>query len=180
MARERRRVNPAPRELTTAAGARYACGVIEDADARRRAFSANAPRLRETLVDELSSCIARAATLSDDEACVLRHVLAYAGFTEAGDLRIPGLKPLWGESASYVPAVRRPAENVRFAVRLLVRRGVLRGVGDEIALDADVVRGLPATPPPFAPPPAEPATRPRGAVKKRPRAAPVRAKKKKR
>jgi len=107
--------------------------MAEDADARRRAFTANAPAARAALVAELAACAARVATLSEDERAVLAHVLAHAGYTEAGDLRVPGLAPLWGEAASYVPAVRLPPERVRAAARLLLRRRLLRGVDDELA-----------------------------------------------
>ena len=114
--------------------------MTEDAGGRRRAFAAEAPARRAALVSELSDCLARAETLSAAEAAVLRHVFAYAGFTEAGDLRIPALAPLWGEGASYVPAVRREPVEVRAAVRLLLRRGVFLVVGDEVGLDAEAVR----------------------------------------
>lgn len=118
--------------------------MAEDADARRRAFVARAPQLRVALVSELSACVARAPTLTPDESAVLRHVLAFAGYAETGVLRIPGLAPLWGEAVSYVPPVRLPPENVRAAARLLLRRGVLRPEGDELALDAGVLRALAA------------------------------------
>jgi hypothetical protein len=114
--------------------------MTEDAESRRRAFASEAPARRAALVAELSECLARAETLTAAEAAVLRHVFAYAGFTEAGDLRIPALASLWGEGASYVPAVRREASEVRAAVRLLVRRGAFLVVGDEVALDPDAVR----------------------------------------
>jgi hypothetical protein len=140
--------------------------MAEDADARRRAFTANAPAARAALVAELAACAARVATLSEDERAVLAHVLAHAGYTEAGDLRVPGLAPLWGEAASYVPAVRLPPERVRAAARLLLRRRLLRGVDDELAVDAGVLRGLAAqSPAPAAPP----APRARRARKKSPR-----------
>lgn len=118
--------------------------MAEDADARRRAFVARAPQLRVALVSELSACVARAPTLTPDESAVLRHVLAFAGYVETGVLRIPGLAPLWGEAVSYVPPVRLPPENVRAAARLLLRRGVLRAEGDELAVDAETLRGLAA------------------------------------
>jgi hypothetical protein len=155
--------------------------MTEDAEARRRAFSANAPQMRAALVAELWDCVVRAPTLNDDEVFVLRHVLAYAGYTESGDLRIPGLAPLWGEVPSYVPAVRRAPESVRAAVRLLVRRGVFSVVGSEVALDAAAVRGLVVPPVPLPPPPpaAAPAPRAKRAPKKRRRASPRRAAQKK-
>jgi hypothetical protein len=157
--------------------------MTEDIDARRRAFSSNAPQLRAALVAELADCVVRAPTLTADEASVIRHVIAYAGFTESGDLRIPGLSLLWGEEKSYVPAVRLPPEVVRAAVRLLVRRGVFQAVGAEVALDAAAVRGLTAPVLPLSPLPASvdaQVSRARRAPKKRARPAPVRAKKKKR
>ncbi len=137
--------------------------MAEDADARRRAFVARAPRLRAELVSELSECVARAPTLTDDERAVLRHVLAFSGYAETGALRIPGLAPLWGQAASYMPPVRLPPENVRAAARLLLRRGALRAEGDELALDAEVLRAWAAP----AKPKAKPAARRRRRARRR-------------
>ena len=137
--------------------------MAEDAEARRRKFSARAAALREALVAELSACAAAPGVLSPDEAFLLAHILACAGFTEAGDLRIPALAPLWGAAQSYLPPARLPAERTRAAARLLMRRAILRPVGDELAVDAAALRALasPASPP-------KPKARPKSARRLRP------------
>lgn len=101
--------------------------MAEGPDARRREFTARAPELRAALVAELTKSLDAAAALAPDEAAVVRHVLAYAGFSLDGHIFLPSLKVLWGDEASYVPAVRLHPDRVRAAVRILTRRGVLSG-----------------------------------------------------
>lgn len=122
--------------------------MTEDAEARRRDFQRRAPELRAALVAELSACVDRAAGLSSDEAAVLRHLLSFAGYSWAGSFFIPAVSSLWGEEASYVPAVRLPAARVRAAVSALSRRGVLdeAEAGGTIVV-SDALRGLAAAVP---------------------------------
>jgi hypothetical protein len=100
-----------------------------DSDARRHEFTRRAPEMRAELVAELASLLDRAAGLSPDEAAVVRHLLAHAGFSLSGNLFVPALAVLWGEEESYVPVVRLPAERVRAAAATLRRRGILSGTG---------------------------------------------------
>jgi hypothetical protein len=97
------------------------------AEARRRAFQARAPELRAALVAELAACLERAASLTPDEAAVLRHLLVHAGYSERG-LYLADYAALWGETPSWVPAVPLAPERARTAADALVRRGVLRGL----------------------------------------------------
>ncbi|MFI5344993.1 MAG: hypothetical protein ACHQ51_01340 [Elusimicrobiota bacterium] len=123
------------------------------AERARREFVGRAPELRRALVAELSALISRAATLTSDEAVVLHHVLAYAGYSLDGGLYIPSYAVLWGGEYSYIPAVHLPAERVRAAALTLRRRGVLReihrtpdgtvGHTDGVFLEAGVLRALP-------------------------------------
>lgn len=122
-------------------------GPMADDGARRREFQARAPELRAALVAELAACVDRAGGLSADEAAVLRHLLAYAGFSLEGSLFIPAFAVLWGEEPSYVPAVRLPEGRVRAAVATLRRRGVLAGAATQeggAVVAADAVRALAA------------------------------------
>lgn len=118
----------------------------------RSGFMQSAPAARAALVAELSALLGQAASLTPDEDCVLRHILAYAGYGEDGRLRVPSFAALWGAAPSYVPAVRLEPERVSAAVRLLRRRGVLRAAEDElhregahdvsVILDAAALRAL--------------------------------------
>lgn len=98
----------------------------------RSAFMSSAPARRAALVAELTALLPKAATLTEDEAFVLRHILAYGGYGEDGRLRVPSFAVLWGAAQSYVPAVRLEPERVSAAVRLLRRRGVLKAAEDEL------------------------------------------------
>ncbi|MDE2510908.1 MAG: dihydrofolate reductase family protein [Elusimicrobia bacterium] len=103
--------------------------MAEDAAERaRRDFVGRAPELRRALVAELSGFIDRAGTLTPDEAAVLRHVLAYAGYSADGGLYVPAFAVLWGGEPSYIPPVHLPAERTRAAAVTLRRRGVLRDI----------------------------------------------------
>lgn len=121
--------------------------MAEDASERvRREFLGKAPELRRALVAELSALLDRCATLSPDENFVLRHVLAYAGYSQDG-LFVPVFAALWGEEQSYFPAVRLPEPRVRAAAGTLRRRGVLKpGAADGIFVSPDVLRALSAAP----------------------------------
>lgn len=122
----------------------------EDSDVRRRDFQRRAPELRAALVEDLSACLDRAATLSCDETGVLRHLLSFAGYSWAGSFFIPVLSSLWGEEASYVPAVALPASRARAAVVTLRRRGILRDAeAGGVILVSDALRAL-AKPAPAA------------------------------
>lgn len=121
--------------------------MADDASERvRREFLGKAPELRRALVAELSSLLDRCATLSPDENLVLRHVLAYAGYSQDG-LFVPVFAALWGEEESYFPAVRLPEPRVRAAAGTLRRRGVLKpGPVDGIIVAPDALRALSASP----------------------------------
>lgn len=108
----------------------------------RKGFLRDAPALRASLTAELSACLARAAALSEDEALLIRHILAHAGLREDGCLYLPALAVLWGEEASYIPPVALPGERVRAAAKLLRRRGVLAFSGDGVIVAAEVLRTL--------------------------------------
>lgn len=128
--------------------------MAEDAAERaRREFVGRAPELRRALVAELAGYIQAATTLTHDEAAVLRHLLAYAGYSLDGGLYIPAFSVLWGGEASYIPAVHLPAERARAAAVTLRRRGVLRDIRwtprgdadshtDGVVLERDALRAL--------------------------------------
>ncbi|HXT00889.1 MAG TPA: hypothetical protein VN915_09465 [Elusimicrobiota bacterium] len=102
---------------------------MADEAERRREFAARAPELRAAAVLELLELTARASDLSADEAEVLRHVAARAGYAYDG-FHIPELAALWGEAGdSYFPPVPLPMERARQAAQFLRRRGVLRPEG---------------------------------------------------
>ena len=131
--------------------------MADDAERARNEFVGRAPELRRALVAELSELIARAATLTADEAAILQHIRAYAGYSLDGGLYIPAFAVLWGGEDSYIPAVHLPAARVRAAALTLRRRGVLReihwtpdgsvGHTDGVFVDRDVLRGLGAEKP---------------------------------
>lgn len=110
----------------------------------RGEFMKSAPQARAALVAGLKALLPRATSLSADENGVLVHVLAYAGYGEDGRLRVPSLATLWGEAPSYVPAVRLEPVRVAAAVRLLVRRGVLKPAEHDVWLDDAALRSLAA------------------------------------
>lgn len=115
----------------------------EKAERRRREFAARAPELRAAAVAELLALIERAAALSADEASVLRHVAARAGFALDGRLHMPAFAALWGGAGdSYFPAVPLPSAQARDAAHFLRRRGVLRAEGDGVFVDVDALRAL--------------------------------------
>lgn len=125
--------------------------MAEDAGERaKREFVARAPELRTALVAELAEFVARAPGLTHDEAFVLRHVLAYAGYSLEGTLYLPALSVLWGGEDSYIPAVHLPEDRARAAAGILRRRGVLRempgGAGVVVAREtlAELARARPA------------------------------------
>ena len=132
--------------------------MADDASERaRREFVGRAPELRKALVAELAALLDGNPALSPDESAVLHHVLAFAGYSLDGGLYIPAFAALWGEEASYFPAVHLPAARVRAASALLRRRGILSAVGvaphatahtEGVFLMAEVLRGLAAPPPP--------------------------------
>lgn len=110
--------------------------------AGRDGFMKDAPAARAALVSALKALLPRAASLTADERAVLAHILAYAGYGEDGRLRVPSFATLWGESPSYMPAVRLEPDRVAAAVRLLRRRGLLRPTDHDVFLDDDALRGL--------------------------------------
>jgi dihydrofolate reductase len=126
--------------------------MADDVERARNEFVGRAPELRRALVAELSALISRAATLTSDEASILHHVLAYAGYSLDGGLYIPAFAVLWGGEDSYIPAVHLPAERVRAAASTLRRRGILRdirwnpgeasGHTDGVFVEADALRAL--------------------------------------
>lgn len=106
------------------------------------------PARRAALARELDALIA-AAPLSPEEAVLLRHVLAHAGFGLDGLLRFPAFSVLWGGAeGSYFPPAPLPAAQARAAARVLQRRGVLRadaGANGEhagVVLDSSALREL--------------------------------------
>jgi hypothetical protein len=100
-----------------------------EAEQRRREFSARAPELRAAAVVELLEQMARASDLSADEAEVLRHLAARAGYSFDG-FHIPDFAALWGGAGdSYFPPVPLPTDRARNAAQFLRRRGVLRPEG---------------------------------------------------
>lgn len=124
---------------------------MADEAQRRREFAARAPELRAAAVAELLRLTERATTLSPDEAEVLRHLAARAGYAYDG-FHIPEFAALWGGAGdSYFPAVPLPVENARAAAHFLRRRGILRpeGGGVFVALEALAVL-TPAPPAPKA------------------------------
>jgi dihydrofolate reductase len=130
--------------------------MAEDAaDRVRGGLIGRAPELRKALVGELAVLIERAAALDPDEAAILRHVLAYAGYSLDGSLYLPAFAVLWGEEASYIPAAHLPPERARAAAFALRRRGVLRDLrwtprdeGDThtegVVVEMDALRALAA------------------------------------
>jgi hypothetical protein len=115
----------------------------EAGDRRRREFAARAPELRAAAVAELLALTERAQGLSPDEAAVLRHIGARAGFALDGRLHMPEFAALWGGAGeSYFPAAPLPAARARDAAHFLRRRGVLRAEGDGVFVDVDVLRSL--------------------------------------
>ena len=120
-----------------------------EAEQRRREFSARAPELRAAAVLELLELTARASDLSPDEAEVLRHLAARAGYAFDG-FHIPEFAALWGGAGdSYFPPVPLPAEQARAAAHFLRRRGVLRaeGGGVFVAIEALVPLAAPVAAP---------------------------------
>ena len=115
---------------------------MTDGEARRREFAARAPELRAAAAAELLALIERAPALTPDEAAVLRHIGARAGYALDG-FHIPEFAALWGGAGkSYFPAVPLPAGRARDAARFLRRRGVLRAEGDGVFVDQAVQRSL--------------------------------------
>ncbi|MFI5349652.1 MAG: hypothetical protein ACHQ2Z_08920 [Elusimicrobiota bacterium] len=113
-----------------------------EAERKRREFAARAPELRAAAVAELFALIERAAELSPEEADVLRHIGARAGYAIDG-FHIPEFAALWGGAGnSYFPPVPIPVENTKAAAHFLRRRGVLRAEGDGVFLVIDVLRAL--------------------------------------
>lgn len=131
------REKPAPK----AAGAVPAAAPASAPARDRGEFMRDAPRAREALVSGLQALLPKAA-LTADEREVLAHILAYAGYGEDGQLRVPSFATLWGEAPSYLPAVRLEPQRVAAAVRLLRRRGVLRPAEHDVLLDAAALRAL--------------------------------------
>ncbi|MBI3565638.1 MAG: hypothetical protein HY079_10620 [Elusimicrobia bacterium] len=113
-------------------------------EAVRREFQARAPELRAAMVAELSALLDASAAFSEGEAAVLRHLMAYAGYSLSGHLFVPALAALWGEELSYLPSVRLPAEQVRAAVARLSRRGVLVAVTGGVGVSLEGVRAAQA------------------------------------
>jgi hypothetical protein len=113
-----------------------------EAERRRREFAARAPELRAAAVVELLALMERASALSPDEADILRHVCARAGYALDG-FHIPEFAALWGGAeASYFPAVPIPAERARAAAHFLRRRGVLRAEGHGVFVVIGALRAL--------------------------------------
>ena len=113
-----------------------------EAERKRREFAARAPELRAAAVVELFALIERASELSPDEADVLRHIGARAGYAIDG-FHIPEFAALWGGAGdSYFPKVPIPVENSKAAAHFLRRRGVLRAEGDGVFVVIDVLRAL--------------------------------------
>lgn len=110
--------------------------------AGRDGFMKDAPAARQALVSALKAQLPKAKSLSADERDVLAHILAYAGYGEDGRLRVPSFATLWGESPSYMPAVRLEPGRVAAAVRLLRRRGVLKPSEHDVWLDDVALRAL--------------------------------------
>lgn len=119
--------------------------MADDAASRARSeFVARAPGLRRELVAELGELLARASALTPDEAVVLRHVLAYAGYSLEGTLYLPALSVLWGGEDSYIPAVHLPVDRARAAAATLRRRGVLRETHSGVVVERAALAALPA------------------------------------
>ena len=113
-----------------------------EAERRRREFAARAPELRAAAVAELLALLERAPSLTADEADILRHVCARAGYAIDG-FHIPEFAALWGGApVSYFPAVPIPAERARAAAHFLRRRGVLRAEGDGVFIVIGALRAL--------------------------------------
>ncbi len=117
---------------------------MTDGEARRREFAARAPELRAAAAAELLALTERASALTPDEAALLRHVGARAGYA-LGGFHIPEFAALWGGAEkSYFPAVPLPSGRARAAARFLRRRGVLRAEGDGVFVDLQALRALAA------------------------------------
>jgi hypothetical protein len=113
-----------------------------EAERKRREFAARAPELRAAAVVELFALIERASGLSPDEADVLRHIGARAGYAVDG-FHIPEFSALWGGAGdSYFPAAPIPAASAKDAAHFLRRRGVLRAEGDGVFVVIDALRAL--------------------------------------
>jgi hypothetical protein len=113
-----------------------------EAERKRREFAARAPELRAAAVVELFALIERASGLSPDEADVLRHIGARAGYAIDG-FHIPEFAALWGGAGdSYFPKVPIPVENAKAAAHFLRRRGVLRPEGHGVCVVIDALRLL--------------------------------------
>jgi hypothetical protein len=98
--------------------------------------------LRAAAVVELFALIERASELSPDEADVLRHIGARAGYAIDG-FHIPEFAALWGGAGdSYFPKVPMDVESSKAAAHFLRRRGVLRAEGDGVFVVIDVLRAL--------------------------------------
>ena len=119
-----------------------------DAESRRREFAARAPELRAAAAAELFSLVERASSLSADEAEVLRHVGARAGYALDG-FHIPEFAALWGGAGpSYFPAAPLPVENARAAAHFLRRRGILRPEGGGVFVVLEALAALASAPSP--------------------------------
>ena len=113
-----------------------------EAERKRREFAARAPELRAAAVAELFALIERASDLSPDEADVLRHIGARAGYAIDG-FHIPDFAALWGGAEnSYFPAVPISVESAKAAAHFLRRRGILRAEGHGIFVVIETLRGL--------------------------------------
>jgi hypothetical protein len=113
-----------------------------EAERKRREFAARAPELRAAAVVELFALIERASGLSPDEAYVLRHIGARAGYAVDG-FHIPEFAALWGGAGdSYFPKVPIPVESAKAAAHFLRRRGVLRAEGDGVFVVIETLRAL--------------------------------------
>ena len=116
--------------------------MADEAERKRREFAARAPELRAAAVVELLALTDRAVVLTADEAVVLRHICARAGYSFDG-FHIPEFAALWGGAGgSYFPAVPLPSERARAAAHFLRRRGVLRAEGDGVFVVIDALRAL--------------------------------------
>lgn len=124
---------------------------MADEAERRREFAARAPELRAAAVRELLDLTARATSLSPDEAELLRHLAARAGYAYDG-FHIPEFAALWGGAGdSYFPAAPLPMENARAAAHFLRRRGILRPEGGGVFVVLEALAAVAAAPKPAAP-----------------------------
>lgn len=117
-------------------------------EGKRREFAARAPELRAAAAAELLALTERATTLSADEAAVLRHLAARAGYAFDG-FHIPEFAALWGGAgSSYFPAAPLPVENARAAAHFLRRRGILRPDGGGVFVVLEALAALASAPSP--------------------------------